>query len=114
MFVTKRQLRDELKLVHKRLDEATEALNALHTNGVASSIKELRQEVFKDRKVETKYQMYGNMFGMTIDAFAEPTLAGKVSAILDHLNLNVEVKPREVKESKTVAKKVTTKKKGRK
>lgn len=87
-------------------------------NGVATAINELRAEVFKTRK-EKKEGIFSNrliasMFGGEVPApVEEPTLAGKVDAIIEHLGLDVTVKPEEVKPAKAVAKKVTAKKKGR-
>ena len=91
----------------------------LDSNGVATAINKLNAEVFKSRKEKriktsdmfSRLHLY--MMGESVPAEEEATLAGKVDAIIAHLGLDVTVKPEEKTEAKVVAKKVTTKKKGR-
>jgi len=95
-----------------------ERFGQLDNNGVATAINKLNDEVFKERK-EKKNALRVNfdyLFGIattTPKPVEEVTLAGKVEAIAEHLKLNFEVAPEEVKAAKPVAKKVVTKKKGR-
>lgn len=98
--------------------------NELHTNGVATAINKLNAEVFKDRKEkrfsneEGGYDLVGLMMSHfnrgSAEAPQEPTLLGKVDAIVEHLGLDLDVQPEEVKKAKVVAKrKPAAKKKGR-
>lgn len=115
------QLRGIIENVDQRV---VEKFKELHTNGVATAINKLNAEVFKDRKAkrfsneEGGYDLVGLMmshFGANKgEAPQEATLLGKVDAIVEHLGLDLDVQPEEVKKAKVVAKrKPVTKKKGR-
>lgn len=117
-------IRDLRKLEkdHKELAKHTstmvlkheEQLDEMETNGIATEINKLNKEVFTDKK-ESRYNIIGNLMahisGDKHTETKEVTLAGKVDAIIKHLGIDVEVKPREVKESEVVVKKL---KKGKK
>lgn len=107
---------DQLNSLHNKLREEFDKLQEeLSTNGVATAINKLNAEVFKDRKEPNIGRFTEIMYAMNgVEMGEEPTLAGKVDAILEHLGLDVTVKPEEVKEAKIVAKKRKTTKKGRK
>lgn len=115
----------DLRKLEKSVDEARKEiaelaaytinrLNDLDTNGVATAINKLNKEVFGKKKDE------GSIFARVLTQMtgAEPseevTLAGKVDAIIEHLGIEVSVKPKEVTPAKIVTKKVKTQKKGRK
>lgn len=85
-----------------------EKFEELETNGVATAINKLNKEVFENRKGSASHIIWA-MSGLELGE--EATLAGKVNAIIDHLGIDVSVKPSE--KAKVVASKVT-KKKGKK
>ena len=105
----------------ERISEyVSEEFTRLENNGVATSINKLNAEVFNDKKeVETPFKGARSFAHMLLGDYdvtevsEEATLAGKVDAIIEHLGLDVTVKPQEIKEAKVTAKKVSTKKKGR-
>lgn len=116
----------QLQKENKTLRDALEGLRGLvedrfkesETNGVATAINKLNDEVFKKEKDgKHGHDIITGMYDWEWDwgeALSEPTLAGKVDAILEHLKLDVEIKPEEVTKAKPVAKKKpTTKKKGK-
>ena len=84
-------------------------------NGVATAINKLNAEVFGEKTDGGKSSFERAMYTM---ADAEPaekvTLRGKLDAVIQHLGLDISVKPRHVEEAKIVAKKVKTAKKGKK
>lgn len=104
-----RQVLSELEGLHSRFAQ-------LDRNGVATAINNLHAEVFHDRR-QVERSALESVFmaqaGVDPAADVEPTLAGKVEAIVEHLGLDVTVKPQKVEEAKVVAKKVKTTKKGR-
>ena len=87
----------------------------LEHNGVATSINKLNAEVF-DKKVDgDTSSIYRAIYAMTdVEPAQRVTLRGKLDAVIEHLGIDVSVKPREVIESKIVTKKVKTAKKGKK
>lgn len=92
-----------------------EQLQSLKVNGVATAINRLQREVLTDKQEE---QSNGLTRAFLAAAGAqpelEPTLKGKVDAIIAHLGLDIHVQPEEVTKAKVVAKKVAApKKKGR-
>lgn len=93
---------------HRKFDD-------LAHNGVATDIRKLNAEVF-DKKVDSDTS--GILRAMYTVAGMEPeqkvTLRGKIDAIIEHLGIDVSVKPREVIESEIVTKKVKKTKKGKK
>lgn len=102
----------DLRRLEKRVDELEAENESLKTNGVATAINKLNEEVFKESKDKPTGIFSATMlsaYGLERDQ--EPTLAGKVDAIIAHLGLNVEVQPKQVVPAKTVAKKT---KKGKK
>ena len=116
MFLRRRvkELERELKALQ---DEYHRFRQDIDGNGVATAINKLRTEVFGKRKAtknnDSHIAFWSAYFGEKVQPEEEATLAGKVDAIIAHLGLDVTVKPEEKTEAKVVAKKVTTKKKGR-
>lgn len=103
-----RGIGEEFDGVHQRIDEFDqlrkefyELRDEIATNGVATSINKLNAEVF-DEKTD------GDTSAQKV------TLRGKLDAVIEHLSIDVSVKPREVIESKTVTKKVKQTKRGKK
>ena len=98
-----------LKTQFAGLDEFRQEMRAfrdsLETNGVASAINKLNKEVFVDKPAPD------NFYHKLMFAFGgekEPTLAEKVEAIIEHLGIDVHVKPAE--KAKVVASKKNVKK----
>lgn len=93
-----------------------EQFDKLQSNGVATAINRLNKEVFKAEKEDTGNILSWSLYReLGIEAPKSPTLAGKVDAIVEHLGLDLKVKPEEVTPSKVIAKKKTvSKKKGNK
>ena len=109
-----RQVKRELKALQ---DDYYQFRQELDSNGVATAINKLRTEVFGKRKAKKNNSLTAMMMsvysGEPVQPEEEATLAGKVDAIIEHLGLDVTVKPEEVSEAKVVAKRKVTKKKGR-
>ena len=105
-------LRDNTSIVVRDLYHK---FDDLEHNGVATSINKLNAEVF-DKKVDGDTSSINRAIYAMVDV--EPaqkvTLRGKLDAVIEHLGIDVSVKPREVIESKIVTKKVKTAKKGKK
>ena len=117
--------------LHKRIDGVEKAHNenfrALENNGVATAINSLNDQVLKDRVKVDEGDLFGHfpIFGRYASLFGgyagnteesaqfEPTLKGKVDAIVEHLGLDFNITETKTQPSKVVAKKVQTKKKGR-
>lgn len=97
------------EFVHEKFDQ-------IETNGVARSIGRLNEEVFEEQKEDRSLAFLNSFtswsFGGVGERPVEPTLAGKVDAIVEYLGLDVSVKEKSVTPSKVVAKK--SKKKGTK
>ena len=108
-----RQVQRELRALQ---DDYHRYRQELDSNGVATAIKKLRTEVFGKRKAKKNNDFLAVFrsayFGEETQPEEEATLAGKVDAIIEHLGLDVTVKPEEVSEAKVVAKRKVTKKKG--
>lgn len=116
----------QLQKENKTLRDALEGLRGfvqskfdqLERNGVATAVNKLNDEVFKKEKEGEsifRYTFLDSVWGDGGFTEVRPTLAGKVDAILEHLKLDVEIKPEEVTKAKPVAKKKPApKKKGRK
>lgn len=131
MGVKFNDLKNQLAAAQSSADRATNALEKIKElvddrvtgNDLAeleAEIKKLTKEVFEDRKDEDTsiftHSQYLRWYvsGGTIKPTQTPTLNGKVDAIIEHLKLDVEVQPEEVKEAKAVAKKKPApKKRGR-
>lgn len=108
----------DIRKLQKEVKSVMDGLDGLRTyaQDELTGIGRLKAEVTQNKKkadyglVTNLYRLYG------VDTYPEyePTLAGKVDAIIEHLGLDVTVKPEEVTESKVVAKKQKpVKKKGR-
>ena len=113
----------KLRMDHKELRENTSIdVNVLYRkfenlerNGVATAINKLNAEVF-DKKVDDDTSDLRRLIYKMVDV--EPaqkvTLRGKLDAVIEHLGLDISVKPRHVEEAKIVTKKVKTSKVGKK
>lgn len=89
-------------------------LEDLKHNGVATSINRLNTEVFGE-KIDSESALSRAMYRIAdIEPAQKVTLRGKLDAVIKHLGLDISVKPRQVEESKVVAKKVKQTKKGKK
>lgn len=110
-----RDLRKLEKVVNGVLEQQERMFNLfdeMNTNGVATAVNQLREEVFGTSKEEKTNGLSRIAYAMAgLEIGQEPTLAGKVDAIIEHLGIEVSVKPKEVIPAKVVTKKA---KKGRK
>lgn len=110
---------EKLRGVIKDVNQfVVDKFNELHTNGVATAIDKLNEEVFSNKKAHRGEGWdYRSLSAMLRGAPTpqDPTLAGKVDAIIAHLGIDVSVKPQEVTPAQVVATKVKApaKKKGR-
>jgi len=97
------------------MDSVDARFQELGTNGMATQVNNLTKEVFYARKDAKASSVERVMYAMAgVDLGEEPTLAGKVDAIMTHLGLDVTVKPQQVIEAKLEVKKTApAKKKGR-
>lgn len=105
--------RKNIKILRERIAHVEEELDQIHTNGVATAINKLNQEVLqKTKPTGDRYKMImSNLFEEEFPQ--EATLSAKVDAIIDHLGLEIKVEPERVE---TLPAKVKVKKikKGRK
>lgn len=103
----------DIDMLYSRLTSVEHELDKLSTNGIATAINKLNQEVFKKTKpTGDRYKMI--MSSLFKEEFSqEATLSAKVDAIIDHLGLEIKVEPERVE---TLPAKVKVKKikKGRK
>ena len=105
-------LRDNTSIVVRDLYHK---FDDLEHNGVATSINRLNAEVFGEKTSGDTSAFYRAMYAMPdVEPAQKVTLRGKLDAVIEHLGIDVSVKPREVIESKIVTKKVKTAKKGKK
>ncbi len=106
-----REFRELRQHTATMITEHDRQFRELETNGVATAINALNAEVFKDKKV-AKRTIFEAPAG--VPESQDVTLAGKVDAIIEHLGIDVAVKPQEVTPSKVeVKRKPVAKKKGR-
>lgn len=99
------------------ITEHDRQLRELETNGVATAINRLNEEVFGKSKQTSSGLERVTLSMKGISPREEATLAAKVDAIIEHLGIEVNVEPEKVVKTpaKIVAKKVKkTTKKGRK
>lgn len=111
--------------VAKRLkaleEEQLELRRAINVSSQVSStesetVKRLKSEVFgKQKDSESVFwnsnRMMNLLYGQDLEVAQEPTLAGKVDAIIEHLGIDVSVQPEKTTASKVIVNKV---KKGKK
>lgn len=106
--------RNYLRLV----DFVNDRFNELDRNGMATAVNKLNKEVFAERKPEAVSDSWNarailaGLTGIEYTPAEDVTLAGKVNAIIEHLGLDVSVKPKEVKvtEAKVVVSKLASSK----
>lgn len=110
-----RDLRNLEKQHANLADHVSSEFNNLGRNGVATAINRLQREVLTDKQEEQSSGMTrAFMAALGTEPHLEPTLKGKVDAIVAHLGLDIQVQPEEVIKAKIVTKKVAApKKKGR-
>ena len=110
---TKENIKNDIFILRERVAHVEKELDRIQTNGVATAIDKLNQEVFKKTKpTGDRYRMImSNLFKEEFPQ--EATLSAKVDAIIDYLGLEVNVEPERVE---TLPAKVKAKKtrKGRK
>lgn len=110
---TKENIKNDIFIVRERVAHVEKELDQIQTNGVATAINKLNQEVFKKTKpTGDRYRMI--MSSLFKEEYPqEATLSAKVDAIIDYLGLEVNVEPERVE---TLPAKVKAKKtrKGRK
>lgn len=93
------------------MERADQRFAQLDSNGVATAINKLNAEVFKDKKEdESISSVFTQFWSNTRTKDEVPTLAGKVDAIIQHLGIDVSVKPKQVTAAKVEAKKKPAKK----
>lgn len=98
----KRKNKIQLNILAERITSLEDRLDKLNTNGVATSINKLNQEVFKKvKETNSRFGFWYNYFGGE-PLPKEVTLAAKVDAIVEHLGLkfNVEAEKVSVKKIK--------------
>lgn len=82
--------RSQWERLVKRVDTHTERFKEFDRNGIATAIKKLNKEVFKELREEVDYRGINHIFGSPFDVI-EPTLNGKINAIIKHLGLTLSV-----------------------
>lgn len=115
LWGTVKQLVKRVEEMHMYQTNMANRIQELDTNGVATAINKLNEQVF-GQSVEKGSTIERVLLAMNgIDARQEPSLAAKVDAIIAHLGIEVSVEPEKVVKTpaKIVAKKVKTTKKGR-
>lgn len=109
----KKRIEVDVEALFDRVRNLESEMDELATNGVATAINKLNKEVFeKTKPTGDRYRMImGHLFSEEVPQ--EATLSAKVDAIIDHLGLEISVKPERVETSpaEVLAKKT---KKGRK
>lgn len=100
--------RNYLRLV----DFVNDRFNELDRNGMATAVNKLNKEVFVERKNVTQGSWDLSVLFGGDAVIQEPTLAGKVNAIIEHLGIDVSVQPKEVKvtDAKVVVSKLASSK----
>lgn len=110
---TKEDIKNDIFILRERVARVERDVERIQTNGVATAINKLNQEVFeKTKKTNSTFGLMSSyLAGETFPR--EATLAAKVDAIIDYLGLEVNVEPERVE---TLPAKVKAKKtkKGRK
>lgn len=94
---TKENIKNDIFILRERVAHVEKELDQIQTNGVATAINKLNQEVFKKTKKKTNstFSLMSSYFaGETLPK--EPTLAAKVDAIIDYLGLEINVEPERV------------------
>lgn len=114
----RREFNELRKHTSSLIMEHDRQLSELSHNGVATAINKLNAEVFGKKKDVKDGGIYAvsllrTALGEEYQQPQEATLAGKVDAIIEHLGLDLTVKPGEQIPAKVVAKRKVTKKKGR-
>lgn len=98
----KRKNKIQLNILAERITSLEDRLDKLDTNGVATSINKLNQEVFKKVKETNRMFDFASCYLTGEPMPKEVTLAAKVDAIVEHLGLkfNVEAEKVSVKKIK--------------
>lgn len=93
---TKENIKNDIFILRERVARVEKELDQIQTNGVATAINKLNQEVFKKTKpTGDRYEMImGSLFKEEFPR--EATLSAKVDAIIDHLGLEIKVEPERV------------------
>lgn len=99
---TKEKIKNDIFILRERVDRVEKELDKIRTNGVATSINKLNQEVFKKVKETNRMFDFASYYLTGEPMPKEVTLAAKVDAIVEHLGLkfNVEAEKVSVKKIK--------------
>lgn len=98
---TKENIKNDIFILRERVAHVEKELDQIQTNGVATAINKLNQEVFQRTKPTDNMVsvMYGRLMGEKPPI--EATLSAKVDAILEYLGLEINVEPEKVGTKKT-------------
>ena len=92
----KRKTELDIEALERRIKKVENELDKLATNGVATAINKLNQEVFKKVKETDSAFKWASCYLTGEQAPKEATLAAKVDAIIEHLGIEVSVDPERV------------------
>lgn len=98
---TKEEIKNDIFILRERVDRVEKELNKIQTNGVATSINKLNQEVFKKVKETNRMFDFASYYITGEPMPKEVTLAAKVDAIVEHLGLKFNVEAEKVSVKKT-------------
>lgn len=98
---TKKKIKNDIFILRERVDRVEKELDKIQTNGVATSINKLNQEVFKKVKETNRMFDFASYHLTGEPMLKEVTLAAKVDAIVEHLGLKFNVEAEKVSVKKT-------------
>lgn len=98
---TKRKIKKDIFILRERVDRVEKELDKIQTNGVATSINKLNQEVFKKVKETNRMFDFASYYITDEPIPKEVTLAAKVDAVVEHLGLKFNVEAEKVSVKKT-------------
>ena len=97
----KRKNKTQLNILAERITSLEDRLDKLDTNGVATAVNKLNQEVFKKvKETNSRFGFWYNYFSSE-PIPKEATLAAKVDAIVEHLGLKFNVEAEKISVKKT-------------
>ena len=97
----KKDIKEEVSMLREWVARVEKGLDQIQTNGVATSIDKLNQEVFKKVKETNSTFSLASRYLTGEPAPKEATLASKVDAIVEHLGLEFNVEAEKVSVKKT-------------
>lgn len=98
---TKEKIKNDIFILRERVDRVEKELDKIQTNGVATAINKLNQEVFKKVKETNRMFDFASHYLTGEPMPKEVTLAAKVDAIVEHLGLKFNVEAEKVSVKKT-------------